>query len=310
MMTLVVLDKRALTREVVQVRLAREDGGALPAFEAGAHLELRVGGLTRRYSLTSTPGERSHYDITVQRAAPSRGGSAFVHDTLGVGDAVDVDGPFNTFRFIGRPPYAVFIAGGIGLTPFYTMIPAAADAGVAHELHYVTRTSIGRLPIDTLRATRVFTYVSREGEADARRLDIVALLRQTRRDAHLYVCGPRRMIEEVRSVAERLGWPKASMHAESFGPSATSGDRPVTVHLEASAVTLQVAPGTSILQAMLDHGIWASYACRRGECGSCYVEVADGIVDHRDVCLSAAERRAGMCPCVSWPTSGAVTIHA
>jgi ferredoxin-NADP reductase len=309
-MTLLVLDKHLLTRDVVRVRLGRPDGAPLPAFAAGAHVEIRVAGLTRHYSITSMPAARSHYDIAVRRASPSRGGSAFIHDTLNAGDTVDVDVPFNTFGFEGRPPYAVFIAGGIGLTPFYTMVRAAVDAGISHEVRYTTRTAAERLPTDVLGTSHVFTYVSREGNARERRLDISALLQGTRRDAHVYVCGPPRMIDAVRTVAGELGWPAAAIHAESFGASVAPGDRPIAVHLDVSAVTIRVDPGTSILQAMLDHGVWANYGCQRGECGSCYVEVTDGVVDHRDVCLSATQRQAGMCPCVSWSTSDELTIRA
>ncbi len=309
-MTLVVVEKQALTRDVVRLRLAHPGGAGLPAFEAGAHLELRLSGLTRRYSLTSLPGERAHYEIAVLRTANSRGGSAFVHERLTAGDAIDTDGPFNTFRFVGRPPHAVFIAGGIGLTPFYTMTDACIDAGVPYELHYATRTKADRLPTHALGAHHVFTYVSREPADGSPALDIPRLLERTQRDAHIYVCGPQRMIDAVRSTADGLGWPRAAVHAESFGARFESHDRPVLVRLSVSGLALQVEPGVSILQAMLDHGIWASYACQRGECGSCYVEVTDGIVDHRDACLSAAQRRAGMCPCVSWATSEAVTIQA
>lgn len=179
-----------------------------------------------------------------------------------------------------------------------------------YELHYATRTIADRLPTTGLGTSHVFTYISRERDAGARRLDIPALLQRARRDAHFYVCGPPRLIDAVRTVAKDLGWPAAAVHAESFGASVAPGDRPIAVHLDVSEVTLQVAPGTSILQAMLDRGVWASYGCQRGACGSCYVEVTDGVVDHRDVCLTAAQRHAGMCPCVSWPVSDELTLRA
>ncbi|MGE0460797.1 MAG: 2Fe-2S iron-sulfur cluster-binding protein [Vicinamibacterales bacterium] len=309
-MTLVVREKRALTPDVVRLRLGRGDGSELPAFEAGAHLELHIAGTTRHYSITSLPGERSHYEIAVLRAVPSRGGSAFIHDTLAVGDAVEADGPHNTFGFVHRPPYAVFIAGGIGLTPFFTMIHACLASSVPYELHYVTRTAADRLPIGALGSSHLFTYVSRERSEASRPLHIPGLLQRVRRDAHIYVCGPRGMIDAVRAAASGLGWPGAAVHSESFGAPLRSTDRPILVRLSLSGVTLRVEPGDSILQAMLDHGIWANYACQRGECGSCYVEVTGGVADHRDTCLSAGQRRAGMCPCVSWSATDTLTIRA
>ncbi|MEW6320491.1 MAG: PDR/VanB family oxidoreductase [Acidobacteriota bacterium] len=309
-MTLIVIDKRRLTHGVVRLRLGRPDGSELPPFEAGAHLALSVVGMVRQYSITSSPRERLHYEIAVLRVPGGRGGSAFIHDGLGIGDEIDVDGPFNGFGLDGCPPYAVFIAGGIGLTPFYTLIRKALDTGVPCELHYTTRTAADRLPIPKLGPGRLVTYVSREVSNDSAPLDIPGLLQQTRRDAHLYVCGPRRLIESARSTADRLGWPRSAVHVESFGAGVAPGDRPLTVHLDLSGVTIRVEPGGSILQAMLDRGIWANYQCRRGECGSCYVEVTAGEAEHRDVCLTPAQRRAGMCPCVSWATSDELTIRA
>jgi ferredoxin-NADP reductase len=309
-MKLVVIEKRPLTRAVIQLRLGHSTGSDLPAFEAGAHLELHFPGMTRRYSLTSPPGDRSAYEIAVLRATNGRGGSAFIHDVLSVGDEIECDGPFNTFQMADRPPYVVFVAGGIGITPFYTMVRACLDAGVPYELHYVTRTKDERLPVQALGTGNVFTYVSRDRSDGSPPLDVPSLLERVRRDAHLYVCGPQRMIDMVRSAASRLGWPGAAVHAESFGSSIRPDDGSIVVHLTVSGVTLQVEPGGSILQSMLDAGIWASYGCQRGECGSCYVQVVNGLVDHRDVCLSAAQRQAGMCPCVSWATSGELTIEA
>ena len=58
-------------------RLEAADGGALPPFEAGAHIELLLpGGLVRPYSLCNPPARApGHYEIGVLREAASRGGS-------------------------------------------------------------------------------------------------------------------------------------------------------------------------------------------------------------------------------------------
>jgi ferredoxin-NADP reductase len=311
-MRLVVRSKRALTHNVVRLRLENPQGGVLPSFEAGAHLDLAFGGMKRSYSITSPPDQATHYEIAVLRTERGQGGSAFIHDRLAIGDEVLADGPFNTFGLMGRPRHVVFIAGGIGITPFFTLTRACIRAGATFELHYVARTRADHLPLQVPEASAVFKYTSREPAVPGRRtrvLDIRAVLERTQAGAHVYACGPQRMLDAVRSIAHQLGWSGHRVHVEGFGPVHNTGDRPLQVQLALSGISLRVEPGTSILQAMLDNGVWANYACRRGECGSCYVEVSQGDVEHRDVCLSDAQRQAGMCPCVSWSTSDRLTLQ-
>ncbi|XOT96161.1 oxidoreductase, partial [Alcaligenes pakistanensis] len=56
-------------------------GGELPAFEAGAHIDVHIQpGLIRQYSLCNPPHERHRYVIAVLRDANGRGGSRTLHD--------------------------------------------------------------------------------------------------------------------------------------------------------------------------------------------------------------------------------------
>ncbi|MFI6810166.1 flavin reductase family protein [Streptomyces luteogriseus] len=69
------------------------------------------------------------------REKDGRGGSACVHDKLAPGDRITLRGPRNNFAFVPARPY-VFVAGGIGITPFLSMISAAEVAGVEWSLDY------------------------------------------------------------------------------------------------------------------------------------------------------------------------------
>jgi len=85
------------------------DGAPLPDFQAGAHIEVSIRGLNRHYSLTSSPKTVDHYEISVLRTTPSRGGSTYIHDA---------------FPLSRDARHSVFIAGGLGITPFYSMMEA------------------------------------------------------------------------------------------------------------------------------------------------------------------------------------------
>src|SRR5688572_5338441 len=89
------------------------DGWPLP--------KARPGGLVRAYSLCGDPAVQDRWMVAVKREAAGRGGSAFLHDVLAVGDAVAVSLPRCTFPLAPGATQHVFIAGGIGVTPFLAM---------------------------------------------------------------------------------------------------------------------------------------------------------------------------------------------
>lgn len=132
-MELKVVEKSEIATDTVRIRLADARGATLPAFKPGAHLAVTLGEMERRYSLTSSPETLDHYEICVLRARPGRGGSARMHDVLKPGDTVEVSPPMNAFSLREAAGHSVFIAGGIGITPFYSMMQALHKAGRSYE---------------------------------------------------------------------------------------------------------------------------------------------------------------------------------
>lgn len=304
-MDLTAIDKTPVAAHTVRITLAAPDGGALPAFKPGAHLELSVAGFTRHYSLTSSPQDLSRYEICVLRTEPGRGGSAHLHDRLQVGDRLRAVGPFNAFPLHLEARHTVFIAGGIGITPFFSMMEALARSSRPFELHYAVRSADRFLPVPDYSG-RTRRYADTDGTHS---MDITAILGPLPPGVDLYVCGPRGLIEAVRARAGALGWPDTRVHFESFGAAPRATDAPVKVHLARSGSSIEVPPGTTILDALLANGVWAPYECRRGECASCMTEVLAGEPDHRDVCLTEEQRRSAMCPCVSWGRTAELVLN-
>ncbi len=68
------------------------------------------------------------------------------------------------------------------------------------------------------------------------------------------------------------------------------GDQPFQVALARTGLTLTVHPGETILQVLLRNTVDVAYSCEEGTCGTCVTKVLNGIPDHRDVVLDAAER--------------------
>ena len=129
-----------LTLEIRRFELVSAEGGGLPPFEAGAHIDVFTGnGLRRSYSLANDPEERHRYVIGVLREENGSGGSCWMHDKLAVGDVVSAMPPLNNFALVEDARRHVLIAGGIGITPILAMGYRLSRIAADVTLHYCTK---------------------------------------------------------------------------------------------------------------------------------------------------------------------------
>jgi ferredoxin-NADP reductase len=306
---LVVAERDRAATGVDVLGLCRPDGGDLPAWTPGAHLDLELGpGLVRQYSLCGDPADRATLRVAVQLEAEGRGGSRHVHERLTPGATIRVRGPRNNFPLVAAPRY-LFVAGGIGITPIRPMVAAADAADADWQLVYGGRS----------RATMAFADALREKYGDRVRLypqdetgllDLDELLGQPV-DGLVYCCGPEALIAAVEQRCRT--WPAGALHVERFTPLAPTEavDTAVEVELALSGRTLTVPPGTSILAAVEAAGVQVLSSCREGTCGTCETAVLDGVPEHRDSLLTEAERAAGdtMMICVSRSVTPRLTLE-
>ncbi|MCG5077870.1 PDR/VanB family oxidoreductase [Paraburkholderia tagetis] len=317
-----------LTSHVTAFRLRAADGRALPGFTAGAHIRVQVGGDGndwRAYSLVNLASDACTaceqapdcYLIAVRREDTGAGGSLWMHTQVRAGDTLRIAPPVNAFALEADAASAdaVLIAGGIGITPIASMAAALAARASRYALHYTGR-SISQLAfVDALRALageHLHLYGDDEA-SEAQRFDLARLFTTLTPGQPLYVCGPQGLIDAVIALATERGWPRERIRSELFATAAPqAGDAAFEVELRQSGVTLTVAPAQTILDAMLDAGLDPLYDCKRGECGVCQVGVIEGDVDHRDYCLSVAEKCSGnvMHICVSRARAGRLVIDA
>jgi len=285
---------------VVALTLRRGDGHPLPAWKAGAHVDLILGAApTRQYSLCGDTADLRTYRLGILRDPAGRGSSIYVHDQLDVGDTVELRGPRNNFPLLAAPRY-LFIAGGIGITPILPMIRAAENAEAGWQLVYGGRTRASMAFLDELADYGDRVSVVPQDECGL--LDLDRILGVPEPDTLVYCCGPEPLLAAVES---RCGsWPSGSLHLERFTPKpqhepvrAESFD----VVLRRSGLTLTVPPDRSILAVVEDAGIGVLSSCAEGTCGTCETGVLEGEPDHLDSVLSQDERKANGCMmiCVS-----------
>jgi ferredoxin-NADP reductase len=279
--------------------LTDPENWALPPFGAGAHIDVHLpSGVVRQYSLYGDPAEGHCYRIAVRREDAGRGGSLAFHRDIGEGSILPVSLPRNHFP-LREGPHHVLIAGGIGITPLLSMIEVLRRDKASFELHYCSRTpeSTAFLPELAPLAERgvVIHYFSRI--ARPQRLDIAGLLARTRPDAQIYCCGPRALIDAVTAAGAAAF--TGRLNVEFFGTAASSSQPAYEVHLARSGRVIPVAPGETMLNALREAGVDVPSSCEGGVCLECKTRFFDGMPVHRDLVMSAADRRQHLTPCVS-----------
>ncbi len=290
----VVRRRESQGQGVLVLDLAPADGGELPPFEAGAHVDLHLGeGLVRQYSLCGNPADRQVYRLGILKDPNSRGGSIAAHERLSEGTVVEIGVPRNLFPLEAGARRSILVGGGIGVTPMIAMAHTLSAQDKPFALHYSGRTRSSCAFLDELAAAPFSAQVHTHFDDDAveQRLNLVEVLTGADAGTHLYVCGPSGFMDWVIAEAGRLGLSAGQIHKEYFQVEAPSaGGKAFDVALKKSGKTVHVAEGQTIVDALAGVGIKIKVSCEQGVCGTCLCNVLEGTPDHRDVFLTDEEK--------------------
>ncbi|WLP93131.1 PDR/VanB family oxidoreductase [Gordonia sp. NB41Y] len=312
-----VVDRQVVAEDenVVALTLANPDGGVLPRWYAGAHLDLLLpSGRMREYSLCGDPADRHTYRIAVRRIPDGGGGSVEVHDGVGVGDLIQIKGPRNAFP-ISLPGHGSsatrlrFIAAGIGITPILPMITAAERFGLDWSMIYTGR-SLESIPFrdEVARFADRITIRTDDAPGADGPVGVPTMTEllgpvdpetgRTPSGLAVYCCGPTALLENLRThLADR---PDIELHYERFSPPPVENGREFTATIASTGREITVAADESLLTALQRELPDLPYSCRQGFCGTCRQHTVSGAVDHRDNILTEPERETGqILPCVS-----------
>jgi ferredoxin-NADP reductase len=293
--------------DVLSLTLVHPAGTSLPAWQPGAHIDFTPEiGLTAQYSLcgqTGAPGWR----IAVLLQREGKGVSRYIHERIRPGDLVHVSEPRNHFALADAQSY-LFIAGGIGITPFVPMIDEVTRQGKPWRLAYGGRKRESLAFADSLQCHGSAVQLYPADETGGLPLD--ALLRSVNDGCAVYCCGPESLIAAVEEWLGSHG--KPAPHVERFNPKPRddSNSRPFQVLLARSKITLDIPADKAIVDVLDMHNIFVPTSCREGTCGSCETRVLCGAIDHRDSLLSEEERQRQntMMICVSRAAGDTVTL--
>lgn len=301
-----VMHKVTEAIDICSLSLQLPNGGNLPAFEAGAHIDvIFANGLRRQYSLVNDPTDRSQYLIGVLREHESRGGSAAMH-ALQPGELIRIAAPKNHFPLDWSAKHHILLGGGIGITPLLAMSAELKRAGASFELHYCTRSASRTAFRDFINQSPFAQRVSiHHDDGDpTQRLDLEAVLQIAPPGTHVYVCGPSGFVDWVLTQARTAQIEETALHREYFAQNAPIhrlGDGSFELRLERTGVDLYVGADQSVVEAVAAVGVSIPTSCNQGVCGTCLTKVIAGVPDHRDLFLTPTEQAANneFLPCCS-----------
>ncbi len=241
-----VVGKQRESAEITSFYLAPADGGAVPAYQPGQYVSVRVFvpelGLMqpRQYSLSDAPGQ-DRLRISVKREAggadtPAGRVSNALHDRLEEGGVIDVAPPQGDFhlREEGNAP-VVLLSGGVGLTPMVSILNHLVGLNDERQIRFVhgcRNSSVHAMKehVNDIAAGRAnvrkAVFYEEIGHADQRgrdydhagRVDLLAIRDEVIvPDADYYLCGPAGFMRAQRAALNGLGVPDERIHAEAFG---------------------------------------------------------------------------------------------
>ena len=286
-----VIDIAELTPRIKRFRLVSTNG-KLASFSPGSHLAveipLRQKTLRNSYSLCSYPYKTEFYDIAVLLTKNSRGGSEYLHQ-ISVGTELKIGFPRNSFCLNSLARKYILIAGGIGITPFLSILNSLTRYNASFELHYANKSIKECAFYEFLQqkySSQVRFYFSEKGEC----LKPKQIFKEQPLGTHVYLCAPQSLRSDCCSVAQALGYPDSAIHREVFGAIKTNKIKPFNVILAKSNQEIKVPKERTLLEALEAAGISANYSCRAGGCGACEVKIIEGEIDHLDSYYSPEEK--------------------
>lgn len=279
----------------ISLQLIAQQGGVLPAYLPGAHIDVFIPELgPRQYSLCTENHSGEYYEICVKLAENSTGGSHFIHHHFSAGDNLTISAPRNHFPLPDAGKYLLF-AGGIGITPVLAMAEQLAQQQTEFELHYyfsdrAKAAFTARLNAPAL-AKNVILHCS-EANDSLRHITPLSLC-QPEENTRVIACGPDGFIGRLEEIMQTHHWQAEQLSYERFSNANLNNDaggESFYIQLNSTGQRYLVGPNQSIAEVLLSARVDIMLSCEQGICGSCITDVIDGIPDHRDSVLTEAEK--------------------
>lgn len=309
--TYTLVDAHHITPRVRKLTFALKQPLALtnPEFAPYAFAQIAFGpdsAFTRSYSIVD--GDLYRFSLGVALDRQSRGGSAYLHNELKLGDEIEMSpganpGAQENDEKCDKSLTRILFVGGIGITAFLPSICDWESKGLPYHVHYAVRRPEEAAFLETLPLGKTTLYATSRGE----RLEIENVIPKPGLDschqARIFSCGPSRMMQECAEITTRLGYPEHMVHFEDFG-SGQGGNLGDAFEVEVDEPDmnrhekLTVPSNKSLLDVLNEAGFDVVYSCKSGACGACKLKVCEGEIDYKSTALLAREKGVALQSCV------------
>ncbi|KAK4225025.1 pyruvate kinase-like protein [Podospora fimiseda] len=294
----------------------------LEQLKPGAHAKIRLGnGLVRAYSIVSSSyPKKSRLKIEIGVSLDpqtTRGGSKYLHETVEIGDTLQLSTPTAGIPVSRAASHHVFVAAGVGITAFLSLLEYYKSINYSYILHYAVR-SEEEVPFRSRLEALGLGGNGKEGrgvvlysKAAGSRLDVRCIIENMQWNTQLYFCGPKRLMDEAAKETRAHGIAEKEVHFEAFEADLSGDPFEVVVDgTKGGGVVIRVGEEETLLECLQkefgDDAVDSS--CCVGNCGTCRVGLKDGRVDHRGTALTEDEKSTSMLSCVSRGV-GRITIE-
>ena len=189
----------------------------------------RVSSEAHAFTLSSTPSRPGVLQFTIRAC----GDWTRQVEHLQIDDRALIQGPFGRFGHLFTTPNQelVMIAGGIGITPMLSMLRFMADHSDPRPVtlvwsnrspaHVVFSDEMDDLAakLTGLRRIPIFTQSTTDNRQTGRlnRQYLETILDGCSRQSSIFLCGPPKMMKQLKTDLKALGFPARSIFTETFG---------------------------------------------------------------------------------------------
>lgn len=305
-----VIDVKDVSPTARKYRFAADLGDILPPFMCGQYcsLDLEIDGTvtTRPYSICSAPfeareGAEPFFELTIRNGRPGEGFvSSWFYENVKEGDTFKAHLPFGQFYYepLRDSKHIVGLAGGSGITPFYSMAKEIAHGTMDADLTILygsvsTKDIILKEELEAIDCDRVrlINVISGDEDYDGEKgfLSADIIKKYSSEDITYFVCGPLAMYHFVRGELEKLNVPARRIRMETFGAPRDITKAEGYPEIKPALFALHVIRGIQedlvqasslepIAVALERAGIKNNTRCRSGSCGFCRCKLVKGEV--------------------------------
>jgi propane monooxygenase reductase subunit len=223
-----------LTHDISRLAIALVEPKEM-AFRAGQYVDIHIPGTTatRSFSMANTPRRMDRLEFIIK---VYQGGlfSGYLGERIRIGDEVELVGPYGKFGLRDTAAEAVFIGGGSGMAPLWSVLHDMAEQNIRRKVtfFYGARTPRDLFYVEELHALgerltdfRFIPALSEPGPGDdwggetGLITDVVGrhiTEEQASAGLEAYLCGPPGMIDAAFAVLLRKGIPEDRIYYDKF----------------------------------------------------------------------------------------------